>query len=309
MWSTPEGMFLLKKAEKEKEERAMSAECHAHIFMDGKNYKEAAEAHRNGPDERLIREHLEAYQREQVNFVRDGGDPYGAGLLARELAPEHGITYRTPGFAIHREGCYGKIVGRGYSSREEYRELLRELRRNGGNFVKIMTTGIMDFSADGSVTGEPLSREEVFWMVAMAHDAGYSVMAHTNGAQAVIDAVEAGVDSVEHGNFQDEESLQCMAEHHAVWVPTTVTVKNLIGNGRYNDRVLERIYKTQTDNIRKARALGVLMAAGSDAGAYCVLHGQGIRQEYQVFLETLGDTPEVRRALLEGETEIRRRFG
>ena len=50
------------------------------------------------------------------------------------------------------------------------------------------------------------------------------------------------------------------------------------------------------------------MAAGSDAGAYCVLHGQGIRQEYQVFLETLGDTPEVRQALLEGETEIRRRF-
>ena len=161
---------------------------------------------------------------------------------------------------------------------------------------------------DGSVTGEPLPREEVFWMVAMAHDAGYSVMAHTNGAQAVIDAVEAGVDSVEHGNFQNEESLQCIAEHHAVWVPTTVTVKNLIGNGRYNDCVLERIYKTQTDNIRKARALGVLMTAGSDAGAYCVLHGQGIRQEYQVFLETLGDTPEVRRALLEGETEIRRRF-
>lgn len=287
----------------------MSAECHAHIFMDGKNYKEAAAAHRNGPDERLIREQLEAYRREQVSFVRDGGDPYGAGLLARELAPEYGITYRTPGFAIHREGRYGKIVGRGYSSREEYRELLRELRRNGGNFVKIMTTGIMDFSSDGSVTGEPLPREEVFWMVAMAHDAGYSVMAHTNGAQAVIDAVEAGVDSVEHGNFQNEESLQCIAEHHAVWVPTTVTVKNLIGNGRYNDCVLERIYKTQTDNIRKARALGVLMTAGSDAGAYCVLHGQGIRQEYQVFLETLGDTPEVRRALLEGETEIRRRFG
>ena len=54
-----------------------------------------------------------------------------------------------------------------------------------------MTTGIMDFSDGGRITGEALPREEVFWMVAMAHDAGYSVMAHTNGARAVINAVEA----------------------------------------------------------------------------------------------------------------------
>ena len=286
----------------------MPGECHAHIFMDGKNYRAAAAAHRDAPDETLIREHLEAYCRAHVNYVRDGGDPYGAGLLARELAGEYGITYRTPGFAIHREGRYGKIVGRSYTDRKEYGELLRAVRDCGGNFVKIMTTGIMDFSDGGRITGEALPREEVFWMVAMAHDAGYSVMAHTNGARAVIDAVEAGADSIEHGNGQNEESLQCMAEHRAVWVPTAVTVRNLIGNGRYGDDVLRKLYRDQTENIRKAAGLGVLIAAGSDAGAYCVLHGQGILQEYQVFLETLGDTPQVRQGLQRGEEEIRRRF-
>lgn len=99
-----------------------------------------------------------------------------------------------------------------------------------------------------------------------------------------------------------------MAEHRAVWVPTAVTVRNLIGNGRYGDDVLRKLYRDQTENIRKAAGLGVLMAAGSDAGAYCVLHGQGILQEYQVFLETLGDTPQVRQGLQRGEEEIRRRF-
>ena len=78
----------------------------------------------------------------------------GAGLLARELAGEYGITYRTPGFAIHREGRYGKIVGRSYTDRKEYGELLRAVRDRGGNFVKIMTTGIMDFSDGGRITGE-----------------------------------------------------------------------------------------------------------------------------------------------------------
>ena len=73
-----------------------------------------------------------------------------------------------------------------------------------------MTTGILDFATKGHVTSEPLSREEVFAMTAAAHDAGLSVMAHVNGAQAVMDAAEAGVDSVEHGNFR-------MKRASAVW--------------------------------------------------------------------------------------------
>lgn len=276
--------------------------------MDGRDYKRAAAAHSDFPCETLIRKHLEAYQRAGITFVRDGGDPYGAGLLARAIAPEYGITYRTPGFAIHREGRYGKIVGKGYRDRAEYRKLLTELRGNQGNFVKIMTTGIMDFDHDGQITGEALNREEVFWLIEMAHEAGYAVMAHTNGAQAVIDAAEAGADSIEHGNGQSEESLQCMAEHRTVWVPTTVTVKNLIGDGRYEDRVLTRLFQRQTEGIRKAWELGVIMAAGSDAGAYCVLHGQGILQETRVFTEVLGDSDRVRKMLADGEQEIRQRF-
>lgn len=82
----------------------VTAECHAHIFMDGVDYKKAAAAHENGPREDLIREHLAAYQKAGISYVRDGGDPYGAGVLARSLAPEYGITYRTPVFAIHRAG-------------------------------------------------------------------------------------------------------------------------------------------------------------------------------------------------------------
>lgn len=63
----------------------VTAECHAHIFMDGVDYKKAAAAHENGPREDLIREHLAAYQKAGISYVRDGGDPYGAGVLARSL--------------------------------------------------------------------------------------------------------------------------------------------------------------------------------------------------------------------------------
>ena len=105
-------------------------EGHAHIFMNGADYHRAVETHKNGPDELVIRLHLQEYQKRGISFDRDGGDHFGASFLARKLAPEYGITFRTPGFAIPREGRYGKIVGRGYGSREEYRELLRGLEKH-----------------------------------------------------------------------------------------------------------------------------------------------------------------------------------
>ena len=86
----------------------VTAECHAIFLWTVWITKKAAAAHENGPREDLIREHLAAYQKAGISYVRDGGDPYGAGVLARSLAPEYGITYRTPVFAIHRAGRYGK---------------------------------------------------------------------------------------------------------------------------------------------------------------------------------------------------------
>ena len=50
----------------------VTAECHAHIFMDGVDYKKAAAAHENGPRDDLIREHLAAYHKAGISYVRDG---------------------------------------------------------------------------------------------------------------------------------------------------------------------------------------------------------------------------------------------
>ena len=55
--------------------RKMFGECHAHIIMDGVNYRHAIDLHRNGPDDNVIREHLKIYQDRGITFVRDGGMP------------------------------------------------------------------------------------------------------------------------------------------------------------------------------------------------------------------------------------------
>ena len=286
----------------------MFGECHAHVIMDGINYQLAVKRHEHGPDEQLVRKCLETYQKAGVSFVRDGGDARGVSALAKKLAPEYGIDYRTPVFAIHKEGHYGGIVGRGFSSLKEFHQLVLEAKKKGADFIKIMTTGLLDFENHGKITGAPLEGAEVREMVHIAHEEGFAVMSHTNGVCGVRAAVEAGVDSLEHGNYMDDETLSMLADSHTVWVPTLVTVRNLLGCGRYQDEVLRPIIRSGEENLKKAYDKGVKAALGSDAGAYRVMHGAGIQEEYKAFLDILGDSPEVKQWIRQGQEEIEKRF-
>ena len=286
----------------------MFGECHAHVIMDGVNYRRAIELHRNGPDDNVIREHLKIYQDRGITFVRDGGDALGVSVRAKELAAEYGIDYRTPVFAIHKEGHYGSIVGKSFSIMPEFHKRVLEAKEQGADFIKIMTTGLLDFNAHGAITGTPLDAAEVKEMVHIAHEEGMAVMSHTNGTYGVQAAVEAGVDSLEHGNYMNEESLTMLSESHTVWVPTLVTVRNLLGDGRYADETLRPIIETAEENVRKAFRFGVKVAPGSDAGAYRVLHGQGIQDEMQAFVQILGNEEKTYQWLMEGEMEIWRKF-
>ena len=167
------------------------------------------------------------------------------------------------------------------------------------------------------MTEAPLQKDEIREMIHIAHEEGFSVMAHVNGTAPVLAAVEAGVDSVEHGNSLDEEALQALAESHTVWVPTYVTIVNLIGSGRFDDVALRRLKREAGARIRRGFALGAKTALGSDAGAYRVLHGQGLLDEYRELSLLLTDPQDGTAAvpqevldarLLAAEKRVRERF-
>lgn len=283
----------------------MFGECHAHIFMNGYDYKKAVEDHKDNPNEFLIRENLKRYQEAGVTFVRDGGDIYGSSKLAKQLAAEYGIDYRTPIFAIHKNGHYGGIVGHGFDTLKEYKKLVLEAKSQGADFIKIMTTGIMDFNEAGVITGEALPFFEVKEMVHIAHELNMAVMSHTNGTKAVQDALEAGVDSIEHGNYTDEETIQMMAETRTVWIPTAVTIGNLKGSGRFDDYVVDQILDRAKARIADAFAYNANIGLGSDAGAFCVAHGQGIWDEYELFMNIVKDKEKLDHRIMRSEQIIK----
>lgn len=286
----------------------MFGECHAHMIMDGVSFREAAAKHRNGPDEALIRQVLSAYQKQGVLFIRDGGDNLGVSRLAADLAPEYSIDYRTPVFAIHHRGYYGGIVGYAYDSLKEYAQLVQGARAQRCDFIKIMTAGIMDFDHEGRLSCPGLPKQEVSEMVHIAHSEGYSVMTHVNGTDHIKVALEAGVDSIEHGNFMDAECLSLLKETGAVWCPTIAVTGNIIGSGRYDDTVLASIHNRQLANIQRAFSFGAAVALGSDAGAFCVPHPQGILDEYEYFKQAVPDQAFLDARLAEAEVTVRERF-
>lgn len=279
-----------------------------HIFMNGVNYKEAVRAQENGVDETVIRNNFESYRKLGITWLRDGGDRYGTSKRAVRIAPEYGITYRTPVFALHKAGHYGAIVGRDFHDMREYRMRIDELKKAGGHFVKIMISGIMDFDR-GGLTEASLTDEEIREMIHIAHEEGFSVMAHANGSSAVRAAALAGIDSIEHGNFCDGDTLWALAASDTIWVPTVVTVKNLIGDSRFPKEVVADIWNGQKERLHRAYELGVKMALGSDAGAYRVLHGQGLLDEYQAFREVLsGDFPQWEERIKKADTILKEKF-
>ncbi|MBQ7340777.1 MAG: amidohydrolase family protein [Oscillospiraceae bacterium] len=245
-------------------------DCHMHMVLDGEYWRSAIDRHRNGPDIPWIKNVLKTYQEQGFTYLRDGGDRWGAGKAAREIAKEFGITYRTPLAPLCKAGHYGSFIGRTYENVKEYAALVKEQKAAGADFIKIMISGLMDFDRFGVLTEEGLEESEIRELIHIAHQEGMAVMAHANGARTVEAAARAGVDSVEHGAYLDGDALRAMEEAGTVWVPTLSTIGNLRGGGRFSETAVEAILESALKNVAAYKGL---LAPGSDAGAWHVPHG------------------------------------
>lgn len=275
-----------------------------HMILDGYEWKSAIARHAVQPDDAWIRQQIETYHKLGFTYLRDGGDRWGAGARAREIAKEYGITYRTPLANLCKAGHYGVFIGKKYENFREYRDLIRQQRAEGADFVKIMISGLMDFDRYGKLTEEGLPAQEIRELIHIAHEEGFAVMAHCNGARTAEAAAAAGLDSVEHGAYLDKDALQAMADMGTVWVPTLSAIGNLRGKGRFDEAAVCRILDSALENVKTFAGLGGLVAPGSDAGAWAVPHGS--LTEFDLLEMALAERTE---AVLEtGTRKIREKF-
>jgi imidazolonepropionase-like amidohydrolase len=165
---------------------------------------------------------------------------------------------------------------------EGVRRKVREVLRAGADVIKICTTGgVMSPTDHPSFT--QFSPEEIAVIVQEASfRRGVKVMAHAQGTEGIKNAVRAGVHSIEHGVFLDDEAIDLMVEHDVYLVPTLLAVVGVIEMGpkagmpEHAIAKAREIAEAHTDSIRRAHKAGVKIAMGTDAGV--VPHGTNLRE-------------------------------
>lgn len=169
---------------------------------------------------------------------------------------------------------------------------VRENIKFGADLIKVLATGGVLSEGDNPVL-EQYSPEELKAIVDTAHGLGRKVAAHAHGALGIKNSILAGVDSIEHGSYIDEEGIQLMKQHGTYLVPTLFLGDWFLENSSklgVTENVLEKakmVMPAARQNISRAFHEGVKVAFGTDAAVYP--HGLNAH-EFAVMVK-LGLTP------------------
>jgi imidazolonepropionase-like amidohydrolase len=169
---------------------------------------------------------------------------------------------------------------------------VRENIKYGADLIKICATGGV-LSLGDNPQASQYTLEEMQAIVADAHRLGRKVAAHAHGAQGILWATEAGVDSIEHGSYIDDAGIAAMKEHGTYLVPTLYLGDWMIENAEVTHLPAPLLAKAKEvipaarKNIAHAFASGVKVAFGTDAAVYP--HGLNAH-EFAVMVK-LGLTP------------------
>ncbi len=143
----------------------------------------------------------------------------------------------------------------------------------GADVIKVCATGGV-MSLNNDVDSPQLTQEEMNALVDQAHSMGKKAAAHAHGTEGAKRAIRAGIDSIEHGSFLDDEALKLMVAKGTYYVPTLMAAEGVregIAGGRLDPRVVRkgRLALDAIDlTVRRAISAGVKIAFGTDAGVY-----------------------------------------
>jgi imidazolonepropionase-like amidohydrolase len=177
----------------------------------------------------------------------DDSDGFRYGLFNHETGPEDGVI----------------------NSPDQARYAVRWNIKYGADIIKTCATGGV-LSPTDAVDAPQLTQAELDALVTAAHELGRKTAAHAHGAEGAKRAIRAGIDSIEHGTFLDDEALQMMHDRGTYLVPT-LSVRAGIAESKFPPLVQAKAdlaMKAQDDLVHRALKMGVKIALGTDAAVY-----------------------------------------
>ena len=167
---------------------------------------------------------------------------------------------------------------------------VRENIKYGADLIKICATGGVLSKGDDPQASQ-YTQEELRAIVADAHRLGRKVAAHAHGAQGILWATQAGVDSIEHGSYVNDEGIAAMKAHGTYFVPTAYLIDWVPANGKlpaiYQQKMRD-VAAVEKAGAKKAIAAHVKVALGTDAAVYP--HGLNAH-ELEIYVDQFGMSP------------------
>ena len=206
--------------------------------------------------------------------VRDCGAANGVALeLAQAIDSGlvEGARVRAAGRVITMTGGHGHFMGREADGVDAVRHAVRKELQGGAHFIKAMATGGV-LTPGVKPTQTALLKEELAAVVQEAHNAGKRVATHAIGQEGIRNALLAGVDSIEHGFYLDEELFELAVARGTYLVPTLLAISGIATEGEQGGAPAWMIEKAQLEvqrsqeMFRAAVGSGMKIAAGTDAG-------------------------------------------
>ncbi len=157
---------------------------------------------------------------------------------------------------------------------DECRQAVRQRYKDGSDLIKITATGGV-LSVAKSSSNPQFTEEEIKAIVETAKDYGFKVAVHAHGAEGMKRAVRAGVHSIEHGTYMDDEAIALFKQYGTWYVPTLTAGASVADSakkpGYYPDLVTPKALEIGPKikvTFAKAYKAGVKIAFGTDAGVY-----------------------------------------
>jgi imidazolonepropionase-like amidohydrolase len=165
---------------------------------------------------------------------------------------------------------------------EEMRKKVRELIRDGADVIKVAVSGGV-LSPRDDPRHPHFRMEELEMLVSEAAIAGRWVMAHAQSTEGIKNAIRAGIRSIDHGVYLDDEAISMMVEHGTYLVPTLVAPQGVLDAADKGAQIPEEslrkareVVDIHRESFRKAVAAGVKVAMGTDSGV--TPHGENLRE-------------------------------
>lgn len=190
---------------------------------------------------------------------------------AKSLATTGGHADPSNGMRMDLAGDPGPKEGV-INSPEDARKAVRQRYKDGADLIKITATGgVLSVAKSGQ--NPQFTEEEIRAVVETAKDYGLHVAAHAHGAEGMKRAIRAGIRSIEHGTFMDDEAMELMKQHGTYYVPTIIAGKWVAEKAQEEDFFPPAVRPKAAAigphaqaTFGKAYKSGVKIAFGTDSG-------------------------------------------